>query len=240
MLKKVFIIAIVVSVPISIGLFYFFAQNNGKDAVEAVMDNKIFISWQKTTITEKNISINIALPRIIVPNDYKLEDMINKTMARDIELLKNDFISAVSTAAENNGETNTLNINTEILLVSPRLISLTFTITTHIAGAKDDDPERTFLIFDLINSRLVEENELFRDDLAWSKAVKTIKTLLLSNYQETTNCDLFFAPKHNGFSTSCIGIDWNREGERFSIIKDIPISLIQEFLAPSVLSDVIK
>ncbi|MFH0739514.1 MAG: hypothetical protein V1819_01240 [bacterium] len=235
MLKKVFIIAIVILIPVFIGLFYFFAQHNSKDTVEAVMDNKIFISWQKVTIAEKAeaISINIALPRMIIPDDYELEDMINKTIARDIELLKNDFISTVSTAAEDNGETNTLNINTEILLVSPRLISLAFTITTHIAGAKDDDPERIFLIFDLINSELVEENELFRDDLAWSKAVKAMKTLLLSNYQETTNCDLFFAPKRNGFSASCIGA-------HFSIIKDIPISLIQEFLAPSVLSDIIK
>ncbi|MFH0739501.1 MAG: hypothetical protein V1819_04055, partial [bacterium] len=126
MLKKVFIIAIVVSISIFIGLFYFFAQHHSKDAVEAVMDNKIFISWQKITISEKakDISINIALPRMVIPDDYKLEDMINKTIARDIELLKNDFISTVSTAAEDNGETNTLNINTEILLVSPRLISL--------------------------------------------------------------------------------------------------------------------
>jgi len=58
MLKKVFIIAIVVSISIFIGLFYFLAQHNRKDTVEAVIDNKIFISWQKITITEKNISIN--------------------------------------------------------------------------------------------------------------------------------------------------------------------------------------
>lgn len=81
---------------------------------------------------------------------------------------------------------------------------------------------------------------MFRDDLAWSKAVKAMKTFLLSNYQETTTCDLFFAPKRNGFSASCIGIDWNRGGEHFSIIRDIPISLIREFLNSSVLSDVIK
>ncbi len=240
MLKKIFIIVIIILIPIFIGLFYFVAQHSSKDTVEVIMDNKVFISWQKITITEKDISINVALPRMIIPDDYKLEVMINKAIARDIELLKNDFISTVSTAAEDNEETNTLNIKSEILLISPRLVSLAFTITTHIAGAKDDDPERTFLIFDPINSTLVEGNELFRDDLAWSKAEKAMKIFLLSNYQETTNCDLFFAPKRNGFSASCIGIDWNHGGEHFSIIRDIPISMIQEFLAPSLLSDVIK
>ena len=109
MLKKILIIAIVASIPISIGLFYFFTQHNSDDSIEVVIDNKIFISWQKITIEEKvkDISINIALPRVIIPGDYNLEAMVNKAIAQDIELLKNDFISTVSTAAENNEETNT-------------------------------------------------------------------------------------------------------------------------------------
>lgn len=233
----------VVSIPIFTGLFYFFAQHNSKNAVAVPKTvHKPLISWQKVTIKEeeKNISISIDVPRVIIPGDYNLEVMINKTIAQNIELLKNGFIFSVSTAAENNGKINTLNISTEVLLVNPHLISLALTTTEHMAGIKDNDPERTFLIFDLINSTLVEENELFRDDLAWSKAVKAMKTLLLSNYQETTNCDLFFAPKHNGFSASCIGIDWNRGGERLSVMGDIPISMIQELLAPSILSDIVK
>ncbi|MCG2690030.1 hypothetical protein L6252_01995 [Candidatus Parcubacteria bacterium] len=242
MLKKILIIAIVVSIPISIGLFYFFTQHNSKDNVEVVIDNKIFISWQKITIKEKakDISINIALPRVIIPDDNNSETMVNKKIEQNIELLKNDFIFTVSTAAEDNGETNTFNINTEILLANPRLISLAFTITTHIAGTKDDDPKRTFLIFDLINNTLVEGNELFRDNVAYAKAIEIMKTSLPTNYQEIPGCDLLFAPKYNGFAVSYVGIDWNRGGEHLSITRDIPISLIQEFLAPSVLSDIIK
>ena len=158
-----------------------------------------------------------------------------------IEYSKDWFISGVTTAAEDNGETNTLNIDTEILLMTPRLISLAFTSTQHLAGIQDSDPERLFLVFDLVNKETLKEgNELFRDDLAWSEAVKAMKTSLLADYQGDPNCDLFFVPKHNGFAASCIGVDWNRGGKHLSLTGDISMSMIQEFLAPSVLSDIVQ
>jgi len=238
MLKKILIIAMVVAISTAAGLFYLFIQYNSKNTVEVAvaMDNKLFVSWQKITVKEeeKNISINITVPRVIIPSNYDLEEKVNKAIMEYIELLKNDFIFSVSTAAENNGEINVLNIDTEILHISPRLISLAFAAIEHLAGIKDDNPERTFLVFDLINEKLIiEGNELFRDDLAWSKAVEIMKASLLSNYQEIPSCDLLFAPKHNGLSASCIG-------EHLSITKDVPISMIQEFIAPSFLSDIIK
>jgi len=158
-----------------------------------------------------------------------------------IEYSKDWFISGVTTAAEDNGETNTLNIDTEILLMTPRLISLAFTSTQHLAGIQDSDPERLFLVFDLVNKETLKEgNELFRDDLAWSEAVKAMKTSLLADYQGDPNCDLFFVPKHNGFAVSCIGVDWSREGAPLSIAGNISMSMVQEFLDPSVLSDIVQ
>ena len=158
-----------------------------------------------------------------------------------IEYSKDWFISGVTTAAEDNGETNTLNVDTEILLMTPRLISLAFTSTQHLAGIQDSDPEQLFLVFDLVNGESLKDgNELFRDDLAWSEAVKVMKTALLADYQGDPNCDLFFAPRRNGFAASCIGVDWSRRGEHLSITRDIPTSMIQEFLAPLVLSDIIQ
>lgn len=178
--------------------------------------------------------MSITMPRVTIPDNYNLEVMVNKAITQDIELLKNDFVFSVSTAAENNGEINNLNISTEILLTSPRLFSLALTTTKHMAGIKDDGHEKTFIIFDLINEKLmIGGNELFRDDLAWSKAVEVMKASLSTNYQEIPSCDLLFAPKHNGLSASCIG-------EHLSITKDVPISMIQEFIAPSFLSDIIK
>ena len=270
MSRKIFVVT-AVAVSIFGGLFYLFAERdnevvakkdvnpvrsslaNGPDwtrdfVVSATSNgvntiNQLVVSWQKITVTEteQKVVININAPRVVISNSYNLGSKVNEAIMRRIESLKDDFISAVSTAAEDNGETNTLNIDTEILLVTPRLISLAFTATGHLAGIKDNDPERTFLVFDLINDKLVVEgNELFRDDLAWSKAVKIIKTSLLSNYQESPSCDLLFAPKLYGFATSCIGVNWSQERKHLSITENIPISMIQEFLAPSVLSDIIQ
>ncbi|MBI2645408.1 hypothetical protein HYW94_04525, partial [Candidatus Uhrbacteria bacterium] len=158
-----------------------------------------------------------------------------------IEYSKDWFISGVTTAAEDNGETNTLRIDTEVLLLTPRLISLAITSVQHLAGIKDSDPEQMFLVFDLVNGKLiVEGNELFRDDLACSEAITIMKTSLLADYQGDPNCDLFFAPRHNGFAMSCIGVDQSRGNKHLSLTGDISISIIQEFLAPSVLSDITK
>lgn len=244
MSKKIFIIAVIIAIFISASLFYLFTKHEKEDVIEAIRtDSKLFISWQKITITEEeeNISINISVPRVIIPSNYDIEDKVNKGIIYYIEYLKNDFISAVSTAAEDNGEINTLNIDTEILLITPRLISLALTKTEDLAGINDHDPERTFFVFDLINGkRIIEDNEFFRNDSAWFKAVRMIEASLFSDYQKEPNCDLLFAPKYNGFAASCIGVDWDRGGEHISVNGNIPISMIQEFIAPSILSDIIQ
>ncbi len=170
-----------------------------------------------------------------------MSNTVNDVITRRIELLKNDFIFSVRTASKDNGETNTLNIVTDILLITPRLISLSFTTKENMAGIQANDPERTFLVFDFVNGKsIIEESKLFRNDLAWSQAVKKIKALLLSNYKGRPRCDLIFAPKHSGFAASCIGVDWNRDGNHMSITQNTPISLIQEFVAPFVLSDIVQ
>ena len=244
MSKKISIVAVIITVYIFAGLFYLFVQHDTEDVIEVVKTvNKPIVSWQKITITEeeKNSLISMTVPRVIIYSNYDLGGRVNKAIMQYIESLKNDFIFSVSTAAEDNGETNTLNLDTEVLLITPRLISLAFTASEHLAGTQDNNPERTFLVFDLKNGELiVEGNELFRDDLAWSKAVKAIKISLLSKYQGNPNCDLFFAPKYKGFAASCIGVDWSRGGKHLSITGDISMSMIQEFLAPSVLSDIIQ
>ena len=245
MSKKFFIIATVMMViAILGGLFYWFKRHDNEIAgSDAVILNQPIIKWQKITITEseQNIAMYIRAPRIIISNNYRVDNEINQAIMRRIESLKDDFISAVSTAAEDNGETNILNVETGVLLVTPRLISLSFTTTEHLAGINDNEPERTFIIFDLVKGELmVEGNELFRDDIAWSRAVKMMKNYLLADYQGDPSCDLLFAPKYKGFAASCIGIDRSRRGEHLSITGDISMSMIQEFLAPSVLSDIIQ
>lgn len=231
-----------VVVSVIAGLFFLFTQRGKKNVTEAekVVSQPI-VSWQKITVTEKwkKISINITIPRIIIPSNYNLKNKVNKAIVQHTDWLRDDFMSAVTTAAEDNEEANILNIETEILLMTPRFISLAFTATKDLSGINDSDPERTFLVFDLVKGEvIIERAELFRDDLAWSRAVRIIRTILLSLYQGDPNCDLSFAPKYNGFAASCIGVDWSRGGERLSIAGDIPISKIQEFLAPSVLSDI--
>src|SRR3989338_2031645 len=99
-------------------------------------------------------------------------------------------------------------INTKELLLPRRLFSLPFPSHRLPAAIKDSDPKQMFLVFDLVNGKLIiEGNELFRDDLVWSEAVKAMKASLLADYQGDPSCDLFSAPKHNGFSASWIGVD---------------------------------
>ena len=244
MSKKDLIIA-TLAVSILGGLFYLSAERGGEDSLKKEVDatGQPIVSWQKITITEEreNILINITMPRVILYDNYNLGSEISQKIADYLESLKSEFILSVSTAAEDNGETSALTIDTEALLVTPRLISLAFTTTKRLAGSKGNDPEQTFLVFDLRDGKVViETHTLFRGDLAWSTAVKAIKRSLLSDYQGDPNCDLLFAPKSQGFAASCIGVDWSRGGEHFSVRGDIPVSMIQELLAPSVLSDVIQ
>ncbi len=245
MSKKFFIIAAVIMVIVILGgLFYWFKQDNGEIAIDdaAILAQPI-IRWQEIIVTESKpkMAMRINLPRIIIGNSYSLYSEINKAITQHIESLKSDFISAATTAAEDNGETNILNIETEVLLATPRLISLAFTSTERFAGINNSEPERTFMVFDLVNNNaMIEGNEMFRDDIAWSRAVKMMKNYLLADYQGDPSCDLLFAPKQNGFKASCIGVDWSRGGKHLSITGDISMSMIQEFLAPSVLSDIIQ
>ena len=225
-------------------LLYLLPQRDNEDINKtANISSQPIVSWQKIIITEaiNNSVITINSPKIIIYGNYDLENKVNEAITQHIEYSKDWFISGVTTAAEDNGETNTLRINTEVLLLTPRLISLAFTSTQHLAGIKDSDPKQMFLVFDLVNGKLIiEGNELFRDDLVWSEAVKAMKASLLADYQGDPSCDLFSAPKHNGFSASCIGVDRGRGLRNISITGDIPISMLREFLAPSVLLDIIQ
>lgn len=243
--KKFFIlVTAIMALAILGGLFYWFKLRNNEIAnSNTVILNQPIVKWQEITVTEseQNIDMHMRVPRIIIYDNYRVNSEVNRVITRCVESLKGDFISAVSTAAEDNGEVNILNVETEVLLVTPRLISLAFTATEHLAGINDDDPERTFIIFDLVKGELMMESiELFHDEIAWSRAVKIMKNYLLANYKGDPSCDLSFAPKYKGFVASCIGIDLSRDGEHLSITGDILLSMIQEFIAPSVLSDIIQ
>jgi hypothetical protein len=241
--RKIIIAGIAVT-AIFAGLFYLFPQRENEDIQRTTSQtSQPIASWQKITITDTmdNSVININSPRIIIYSSYDLESKVNEAITQQIENSKSWFISGVTTVAEKDREASTLNIDTEILLITPRLISLAFTSTEHLAGSKDKDPERMFLVFDLVKGESLKEgNELFRDDIAWSEAVRAMKASLLADHQGDLNCDLFFAPKYNGVAMSCIGVDLSRGRKHLSIKGDIPISTIQEFLAPSVLSDIIQ
>src|SRR3989344_5482313 len=153
MSKKIFIAGIAVT-AIFVGLFYLFLQHNKENINKTANTlSQPVASWQKITITEteRNMVININAPRIIIGKSYSLDSEINKAITQHIEYSRDWFISGVTTAAEDNGEINTLNVDTEVLLLTPRLISLAFTSTQHFAGIKDSDPERLFLVFDLVN-----------------------------------------------------------------------------------------
>jgi len=238
---KILIVGAIIAAVLVV-LFYLLPQREDEDIDQtANIPGQPIISWQKIKITEeeKNVLIDITVPRIIIGSSYNLDSEINKAITWRVDLLKSEFISGVTTAAYDNGETNTLNIDTEVLLITPRLVSFAFTTAEHLAGIGDNDPERTFIIFDLVNGKSLKEgNELFRDVSSWREAIKAMKASLLADYQGDPNCDLFFAPKQNGFSMSCIGVDYSLGGKQISLTKDIPISMVQEFLTPSVLSDV--
>jgi len=241
-LKKIFIAGVAIT-AIFAGLFYLFPQRNNEDIKTENIIGQPIVSWQKTTITEamNNSIITINSPRMIIYGNYNLESKVNEAIMQQIEYSKDWFISGVTTVAEEDKEANILDIDTEILLMTPRLISLAFTATQHFAGSKDKEPERMFLVFDLVNGALIKEgNELFRDDQSWRDAVKVMKKTILADYQGDPNCDLFFAPKHNGFAASCIGVDQSRGNKHLSLTGDISISVIQEFLAPSALVDIIQ
>src|SRR3989344_5307013 len=218
--KKTIVSGIVVAAIIS-GLFYLFLQRENEDIQKTTSPtNQPIASWQKITITEEmnNSVININLPRIIIYGHYGLANKVNEAITQHIEYSKDWFISGVTTAAEKDKEANTLNIDAEVLLLTPRLISLAFTSIEHLAGSKDNDPEQLFLVFDLVSGgSLKEDNELFRDNLAWSEAVRKMKASLLFGYQGEPSCDLLFAPKQNGFAASCIGVDRSRGLEHLSI-----------------------
>lgn len=246
MSKKLFILTVVI-IAISIlgSLFYLFRQDNNSEITvdDAVILIQPIIRWQEITVVESNpkMAMRINAPRIIIGNSYSLYSEINKAITQHIESLKADFLSAATTAAEDNGETNILNIETEVLLATPRLISLAFTSIENFSGIVNDDSERTFMVFDLVNNKImIEGAELFPDELSWARAVTIMKKTILADYQGDPSCDLSFAPKYNGFAASCIGIDRSRGGEHLSITGDISISMIQEFIAPSVLSDIIQ
>lgn len=238
---------IITAVAFSIlgGLFYLFVGRNNKSVVKedvVAIDGQPGISWRKTIVTmeesTEKIFTQINAPKIVIFGNRELSNEINQVITQRIELLKDSFISGVSTAAYKNGETNTLNIDTEILLLTPHLLSLAFTTTEHFAGSRGNSSEQTFIIFDIEKGEIMREgDELFHDVEAWREAVRTMKASLLSSYQGEPNCDLLFAPKQNGFAASCIGIDRSRGGH-ISITGDIPISEIEKLLAPSVLSGI--
>ena len=161
------------------GLFYWFKWRDNKIVnSDAVILNQPIVKWQEITITEseQNIDIHMRAPRIIIYDNYRVDNEVNRAITQHIESLKDDFISVVAMAAEDNGEANILNVKTEVLLATSRLISLAFTSTEDFSGIVNDDSERTFIIFDLVKGELlIEGNEMFRDDIAWSRAVKIIK-----------------------------------------------------------------
>ena len=249
MSKKSFIIAIVmVAAVVFGGLFYWFWLYDN----EAINDNPIYIpyipsqpiiEWQEITIKESGPKkiMHIKMPRIIIYSNYRVEDNVNRAIKQHIESIKDYFINVTTMAAEDNGETNILNIETEILIATPKLISFAFTSTEDLAGVNDSDPQRIFLIFDLVNNKvMIEGAELFPDEISWSRAVTIMKKAILADYQGEPSCDLSFALKHNGVAVSCIGVDYSRGGSRLHLTKDMPIFVIQEFLAPSVLVDIIQ
>ncbi|RJQ32440.1 hypothetical protein C4572_00870 [Candidatus Parcubacteria bacterium] len=239
-------IAMIFGIIIAISFLAFALRWNKKEEVSQVAKQLSLpvISWKKITIEKepKKFLISLRVPEVAFYTNDSLAEKINEDVDRYIGALKDTFIRGVITAADDNGEASTLNIDTEILLMSPRLISLAFTSSDHLSGGKVGDLERTYLIFDLEKGEMMREgNELFRDDLAWAEAVRIMKPLLLSKYDGEPSCDLMFAPKREAFSASCIGVDYNNEDKGpFSIFGDIPISAIQEFVAPWALKEIFQ
>src|SRR3990167_34467 len=162
MSKKFFIIAaVMIVIAILGGLFYWLKQDNNEIVVsDAVTLSQPIIKWQEITITESKpkMAMHINSPRIIIGNSYGLYSEINKAIAQHVESLKSDFISAATTAAEDNGETNILNIATEVLLATPRLISLAFTSNKSFPGKKNREPGGTFSFFDFKKKKVYIKN----------------------------------------------------------------------------------
>ena len=244
MSKKLFIIAAVIIVVVAIsGGFYWFKQDNSDTVDDAVILSQPIIKWQEITVAESKpkMAMRINAPRIIIHSNYRVDNEVNRAIQQRIESIKDYFINVTTMVAEDNDETNILNIETEVLLVTPRLISLAFTSTERFAGINNSEPKRTFMVFDLVNNKvMIEGGELFPDALSWSRAVTIMKKNLLSDYKGDPSCDLSFAPKHNGFAASCIGVDWSRGGKHLSVMGNISMSVLQEFLTPSVLSDMMQ
>ena len=169
-----------------------------------------------------------------------MDSEVDKTIEWYIDLYRNDFISMVDMVAEDNGETNTLDIVTEVLVLTPRLLSLAFIKEEFFAGSQSSSSERTYLVFDLEKEEWLKESNVFHDNLAWGDASVAIKSSLFSDYhiEGGPNCDLLFAPKKDGFAASCIGVDFDQGGKHISVTGDIPLSAVQEFVAPSFLSDI--
>src|SRR3989344_7549888 len=124
-LKKIFIAGVAIT-AIFAGLFYLFPQRNNEDIKTENIIGQPIVSWQKTTITEamNNSIITINSPRMIIYGNYNLESKVNEAIMQQIEYSKDWFISGVTTVAEEDKEANILDIDTEILLMTPRLISL--------------------------------------------------------------------------------------------------------------------
>src|SRR3989344_7948636 len=235
--KKIFIAIVMAAMVVSGGLFYWFWPYDNEVASndDAYIPSQPIIKWQEVTIAEDEpkMAMRIKMPRIIIYSNYYIGSEVSRAIQRHIESFKHDFISAATTAAIDNGETNILNIETEILLATPRLISFAFTSTERFAGINNSELERTFMVFDLVNNKvMIEGGELFPDALSWSRAVTIMKKNLLSDYKGAPSCDLSFAPKHNGFAASCIGVERSRGGAHLSITGNISISMVQEYLDP--------
>jgi len=111
---KILIAGAIVAAVLAI-LFYLLPQREDEDIDQtANIPGQPIISWQKIKITEerKNVLIDITVPRIIIGSSYNLDSEINKAITWRVDLLKSEFISGVTTAAYDNGETNILNIET--------------------------------------------------------------------------------------------------------------------------------
>src|SRR3989344_1598333 len=103
MSKKVFLIAtVMIVIAILGGLFYWFKRHGSEiSGSDTVVLSQPIIKWQKITIIEsdKNIAMYIRAPRIIIYNNYRVDNEVNQAITWSIESLKDDFISAVTTAA---------------------------------------------------------------------------------------------------------------------------------------------
>ena len=159
--KYFFIVIVMVVVVVFGGLFYWFLQYNNevKDESTAYIPSQPITKWQEITVAEfkPKIAMRINAPRIIIHSNYRVDNEVNRAIQQHIESIKDYFINVTTMVAEDNDETNILNIETEVLLVTPRLISLAFTSTERFAGINNSEPKRTFMVFDLVNNKIMIE-----------------------------------------------------------------------------------